>query len=1063
MVINPITNFTLRTKLIFSLIILLMFSVSLSALDPSRKVSQYMFKSWDQADGLPQNTVTAVLQTRDGYIWAGTQEGIARFNGKKFTSFTKDNDPVIKSDYIIALLESVDGTLWAGSREGLLAYRNGKFTCYSKKNGLTNDLIRSLAEDNDGVIWVGTESGLFYKKGLRFKKFEASGSDRVNCLCNDPYNGKVFFGTNNGLFFIKDNIMDNVDLGKTLTANIVRDILVISENEILVATMGSGVARIKDGVMDFTSMEEGLSSSNIVKLIEDSNGNIWAGCDEAGGVNRINKNGIENLTENDGFQSDSVYDFIEDSEGNLWVGNVRGLVRISDGKVKMITTREGLDSNYINPVLVTGDNIYVGTDKGINLINKDIVTSYKKGVYGELKIFSFYQDSSGNLWIGSFGKGVFRDNSAGVKHFTMKDGLPNDTIFSITEDKKGNIWFGTMGGLVSYKDGVFRSYLKDEGLSNLIIYYLMADSRGDLWICTGGGGVDRLSDGKFRNFSAEDGLSDNFAVSLYEDEDKNIWVGTANGLNLIRDDKIFVINKENGLYNNVAFTILEDSKGTFWMSSNKGIYSIQRSDLLDITNGKREKIECSVLTHEDGMSGSECAGGFSPSGWITERGELLIPSPSGLVVIDPEKIRINNNKPPVEIDEVIVDGVLVDHSNGEVNIASDSEKLDIRFSVLSYSTISRNRVSYILEGNDKNWEQLDHSREWMAHYTNLPPGNFKFRVKGANGDGVWNEAGTFLNIYIEPFFWETTWFKGIGLILFSLFSYLIISLLKKYITVLAFWKEKHYIGHYKLIEKIGSGGMGEVYKAKDVLSKDKIYAVKILREDLFGDKEQIQRLKNEGIIIDRLEHEYIVKIFERGEYSGGIYIVMELLSGVPLNRFTGKGNKNSISDIMEIMYQVTDALTFIHGKNITHRDLKPENVMIDRSVEGTLAIKLLDFGLARIDTFTKLTQTGAVMGSIHYLSPEQLTGTGISDKSDIFSAGIIFYELLAGEKPFKGETAVEIMQSILTREPESTDSIREEIPDKVFGILKKMLSKDPRERPSAIELRELFKKYSKQF
>lgn len=1060
MVIIPYDKYIFRTKLIFSLIIILISSASLSALDPSRKVSQYMFKSWDQADGLPQNTVISLIQTRDGYIWIGTQEGLARFNGKRFVSFTKDSEPDIRNDYFTDLFEDNAGTLWAGSREGLLAYRNESFKYYSKGEGLTNDFVRTISQDESGVLWVGTESGLFYRDGEKFVKYAEMGNERINMITNDPFNNKIFFGTDNGLFFVKDMLLDNVDLGRKLTANIVRDILVISENEIMVATMGAGVIRIKDGIMTSISINEGLSNNNIFRISKDSDGNIWTCCDETGGINRINANGIQNLNEWDGLLINSVYDLIEDKEGSIWVGATRGLVRIRNGKVKMITIRDGLLSNNVNPIIGIGDQIYIGTNRGINVMNSSELKIYREDIYKDLKIFTFYKASDGSFWIGTYGKGVFREHLQGVDHFTMKDGLPNDTIFSITGDSNGNIWFGTLGGLASFRNGKFKIYKKEDGLSNLIIYYLMADSRGYLWVCTGGGGVDRFRDGKFRNFSVKDGLSDNFAISIYEDADRNIWVGTANGLNLIRDDKIFAINKEHGLYNNVAFTILEDKTGKLWMSSNKGIYNVKRSELLELADGEKEKIVCEVLTSEDGMAESECSGGFSPSGWITDKNDILIASIAGVVVIDPEGIKNNKKKPPVVIDKVTVDGVPVDHFKGIVNIASDLDKLDIRFSVLSYSTISRNRVSYILEGNDRKWVNLDQSREWIAHYTNLSPGKYKFRVKGSNGDGIWNEAGTFLNIYIKPFFWETTWFKGIGLIFFSLFSYFMISLLKKYITVLTFWKEKHYIGHYKLLEKIGSGGMGAVYKAKDLLSKDKLYAIKVLREDLFGDKEQVLRLKNEGIIIDRLEHKNIVKIFERGEYSGGIYIVMELLAGVPLSRFTGKDIGNTISDITEIMFRITDTLAFIHGKNITHRDMKPENVMIDKKGDGKLDLKLLDFGLARIDTFTKLTQTGAVMGSIHYLSPEQLRGERISDKSDIFSTGIIFYELLTGEKPFKGETPVEIMQSILTREPELIDKFRKEIPDKITNILKRMLSKDPQERPSALELRELLKNYT---
>ncbi len=1037
------------------------YPISLVALDPSRSVTQYMIQSWNQLDGIPQNTIMSVIQTRNGYIWVGTQEGLARFNGKKFVEFTKGNNPVFVNDYIVTLFEDKNGTLWIGSREGLLEYKNGKFRRYSKKDGLLDDLVRSIGQDNKGIVWVGTESGLFYKGKSKFVKFEKLENERINVIENDHYNGKIFFGTDNGLFFIKNMQLSSVNLGEKFTANIIRDVLVVSEDEIMVATMGSGIIRVRDGVMSNISAEFGLLSKNVFKIIKDRDGNYWTGCDGVGGMNRISGSMVEYLSEKEGLINNSIYDIFEDSEGNLWVATSQGLTKITNGKVKMVTKKEGLLSNYVNPVIEIKDRIYIGTDRGISVMKNNKVKSYNESLFKDCKIFSFYYDKRGSLWIGTYGNGLFREKDGKVEHFTVKDGLSNDTVFSITGDRDGNIWLGTMGGLSSFKNGRFKSYKKEDGLSNLIIYNLMVDSNGFLWICTGGGGVDRFKDGKFRNYSTEEGLSDKFAVSVYEDSDGIIWIGTANGLNVIRNNKIFVVNVKNGLFNGVAFTIVEDPYGTFWMSSNKGIYYIKRDELLNFIDKKIDKVECGVLTRDDGMADSECSGGFSPSGWLTKKGEILIASPKGMVIVEPEKMMDKKKESPVIIDEIIIDGKKVVPKNGLLKMRSDVKKLKIGFSVLSFHSIPKNKVKYFLEGYDIKWEQLDNSREWMAHYTNLSSGKYKFIVKGANGDGKWNESGAYLDIDIVPFFWETLWFRIIMLLFFSLLSYFIISLLKKYITVLAFWKEKHYIGHYKLTDKIGSGGMGSVFKATDIFLKNKLYAIKVLREDFFGNKEQILRLKNEGIIIDRLRHQNIVKIFERGEYSGGIYIVMELLGGQSLSNYIKTEKKLIISEAIEIMFQISDALSYIHSKNITHRDMKPDNIMVERDSTGKTVVKLLDFGLARIDTFTKLTQTGSIMGSIHYLSPEQLTGGKVSDKSDMFSTGIIFYELLKGEKPFNGNTTVEIMQSILTEEPDIKNDPNEGILNELFDIIKKMLSKNPDKRPSAIQLKDTIIKIKK--
>ncbi len=287
------------------------------------------------------------------------------------------------------------------------------------------------------------------------------------------------------------------------------------------------------------------------------------------------------------------------------------------------------------------------------------------------------------------------------------------------------------------------------------------------------------------------------------------------------------------------------------------------------------------------------------------------------------------------------------------------------------------------------------------------------------------------------------------IIVFILALIIVLQFFKKYRYLLSFWKKKNYIGHYKVMDKIASGGMGIIYKAHDILDKSRTFAVKVLRDEYSSDEIQKKRFKNEASIIDQFNHPNIVKVIERGESSGNLYIVMELLNGKTLSEIIKEEGKLTIGTVLNILSQVTDALVKIHRKNIIHRDLKPENIMIIKTPENPHFVKLLDFGLAKTKAFSRLTKTGIILGTIFYLSPEQILDSGVSAASDVYSMGIICCEMLTGQKPFGGDTEDNVISQILNNEPLQPSRFRSDIPKKLNQLIKKMISKNPQERPSA--------------
>jgi tetratricopeptide (TPR) repeat protein len=278
---------------------------------------------------------------------------------------------------------------------------------------------------------------------------------------------------------------------------------------------------------------------------------------------------------------------------------------------------------------------------------------------------------------------------------------------------------------------------------------------------------------------------------------------------------------------------------------------------------------------------------------------------------------------------------------------------------------------------------------------------------------------------------------------------IIFLLFKKYLYLFAFWKKQKYIGGYRLMEIIGSGGMGTVYHAHNIRDKSETAAVKILNDEFFKDENTRKRFKQEGTIIESLDHPNIVKIYERGEYKDRLYIAMEYLRGKTLAEKIEEQGRIPPAQCLPIMIRIADALAFIHEKSIIHRDLKPENIMLTQRDNGPDLVKLLDFGLARTRFQTQLTRTGILLGTIAYMSPEQVTSRPSSTASDVYALGVVFYQMLTGRPAFDGDTITDIADKILRSTPEEPKKFSPEIPDILNSLIVKMLSKEPEQRPPA--------------
>lgn len=777
------------------------------SLDPNKKITQYVLDVWGIEQGLPQNTVDPIVQTRDGYLWLGTEEGLVRFDGVHFEVYDKSNVEQISNNNVLALYEDRQGNLWFGTHGGGLICldrgdsKDGKFASYTKKQGLSNDRVRAIREDRKGNLWIGTDNGLNCLKEGKFTVYttrEGLSNNSIKTIYEDR-TGNLWIGTyGGGLNRFKDGKFTAFTTGNGLSNNVVWTIHEDRQGNLWIGT-NSGLNCMRTGQFTSYTTREGLSNNNIRAIHEDREGNLWVGT-YGGGLNRLNrpdffkKEGTSIFTATAytteyGLSNDFVKVIYEDREGSLWIGTLDCLNRLKDGKFTPFTTKEGLANDMARCIYEDQEGVlWIGTTDGLNrldrLNSKDGTFTRVTTIQGLSRgyVLSICEDRKGSLWIGTY-SGLNRLVDRSFTRYTTQEGLSNDMIRCLHEDREGNLWIGTTMGLnhldLHKKDGTFTSYTTRNGLSSDEVLSIHQDREGCLWIGTTGG-LNHLDfhkkDEIFTIYTTKHGLSNEVILSLHEDREGLLWIGTESGLNRLKDEKFTGVTVKDGLLDDKIIQILEDDKGDFWFSCHKGIIQVSKKELNDFCDGKTENIHCVSYDEKDGMKSRECNGGSQPAGWKSRDGKLWFPTIKGIVMIDPNDIKINRQPPPVEIEKITADSekiqLFLSSNRKKLILSPGIERFEIHYTALSFLVPERIRFKYHLEGFDKNWHDVGTRR--TAYYTRLPPGDYTFRVIACNNDGVWNETGASVSFYLKPYFYQTLWFYMIclfGVIFFTVGIY----------------------------------------------------------------------------------------------------------------------------------------------------------------------------------------------------------------------------------------------------------------------------------------------------
>ena len=749
------------------------------------------------------NSIETIYEDKNGNLWIGTAKGLNLYDREKDRFIHHTFWP---QNLLTDILELEDGRLFITTLSRGLYLVNPKnnhtISFLDNTNNSANIdpiSINCITIDKNGFIWLGTSQ-----------------------------NGLCLLDTLNNMFIYYNNNKNNP---LSISDNHIASICTDSKDRIWIGTRNNGLDLFQyekehpeKGIFIHykhnPNDQSSISNGAVISLLADKQGYLWVGTENGGldilDLNQLDKDNCifyhyrHNPYNNFSLSNNSIHSLYQDRNGSIWIGTFGDGINIYNKlAVKFIhhthdpNNVNSLSNNFVNVFFEDDDHLWIGTEGGLNRFDKKSRT-YKHYVHdpnddktiSSNSVWAINKDSKGNIWIGTWAGGL---NLCNLKNdtftrFKYKKNIPgslgNNNIFSILEDRDENLWVATMGGginLFDHQNKTFKKYLHNENekssLSNNWIHTLFETSYGEIWL-SASNSVDLFDKEKetFLHFKHDD--NDTRSIScddvniFFEDSKKNLWIGTSRGLNVFnRNDSSFSYYlEEHGLPNDQINGILEDTHDNLWISTNNGISKFVHGI------EKPEKPIFKNYNISDGLQGNEFR---ARSCWKGQDGRMYFGGKNGFNVFHPDSLKENWYVPPVYITNFFLfnrrieigasDSLLKSNINQKQKIAFSYKQsvFSFEYAALNYVIPEKNQYAYILDGFDQDWNYVGNQR--MATYTNLDPGQYIFRVKGSNNDGIWNEEGTSIKIIITPPFWKTLWFR---IPIFLIFITLIYSIYK---------------------------------------------------------------------------------------------------------------------------------------------------------------------------------------------------------------------------------------------------------------------------------------------
>ncbi|HEV3049736.1 MAG TPA: two-component regulator propeller domain-containing protein [Longimicrobium sp.] len=709
------------------------------------------FASWGTEEGLPSNIALDIAQTRDGYLWMASYDGIVRFDGVAFRVFSEADIPGLNRASFWRVVVDSAGTLWAASeRDGLVRYAGGRWTLFGTRDGLKSDRVTALLPDTGGVLWVGTRGGVSRMRNGRIQPLPApAGMDELSVmdLARDR-DGTLWIGTTaGGVVRYRDGRYERVG-GAT---DQVTSLYAERDGTVWVGTFDAGVERMRGGEIRRLAADGAGAPRRVNSMLRDREGTLWLAAEN--GLYRMEGDRAVHVPLPGGRPIAQASSLHLDAEGNLWVGSRQGgLFRLRPTAVTTLTTADGLPHDLVSAIQGDGaDGVWIATHGGVAHRTPRGVQLYTQagGALPDAVARDLLRARNGDLWVASNG-GLTRIRDGRAVTFGARDGLPDDRVRVLWEARDGALWAGTYNGLARLRDGHFESYGPAQGLTDSYILSVFEDRRGTVWVGTQSEGLFRMAGGRFVPGPRE--LARVPVFRMMEDADGTLWVGSARGLARIRGDSVTLVNARHGLPGNAVYQALDDGRGRMWLTGSWGVGHVPRAELEAVAAGRARTVTIKQFGSRDGMAGE--ASSISRS-WQGPDGRLWFGTPAGLAVIDPARLRRNTRAPVPLIERVVVDDSVYVGA-AAVEAQPGNRRLEFHFTAASFVAPEQLRFRYRLEGYDPGWVEGGTRR--AAFYTNLPPGRYVFHVQARNEDGVQSAASARVTLRLRPYFWQTRWF-----------------------------------------------------------------------------------------------------------------------------------------------------------------------------------------------------------------------------------------------------------------------------------------------------------------
>lgn len=736
------------------------------ALDPNRHVDEYTITGWTMEDGLPHNLIQRVAQSPEGFLWIGTWEGAARFNGRSFTTFDARTVPDVDLVGVRSIVRDGDAMLFGTAQYGVFRLADGRWERVGGPDARRLQ-VTVLLRDRDGALWIGSENGLhrLNADGRLETIGTAQGlTGRLVFSLLQLADGSLAVGTERGLERVEGGAATAWGRSLGLPAAPMRSLLATRDGSLLVGG-DAGAWRIGRG----ETAARHLIGVRIEAMLEDRDGQIWLST-PGDGLLRYHDGSFQTLGAHLSLGGRGSPALFEDREGLIWVGTTNGLYRIADGPVYGIDQARGLSDGYARAIVQTRDGvIWIGHAGGLDRVHEDRVEAVPLPEIGDrpASVLALARAGDGGLWLGTYDQGVLHlpgDGGVALPRLTRADGLPADHIRALLEDPDGTLWIGTTHGLARRQGDTLRVFGRADGLPADFIRVLYRAPDGVLWIGTSAGIAALRPDGELRAWHPERDFPAMGSFDFLGDPDGTLWIASDRGLLRLRGERFTVYDHAAGLPKDTIFRILDDGRGRLWLSSNHGLFRVARDAFDALDQGRRRQLALEVFDRTDGMPSSQSNGSSAPAGWAGDDGRLWFPTAAGVAVVDPAATdRQPRGEIPIAFERIGIDGQTQPLS-AAYTLGPQVKRVAIAFAGLHFRAPRDVRYRYRMTGFDEGW--LEAGPDAEAVYTNLPPGRFRFEVQATRVPVDWGEAQAApasIDFDIRPPFWRRTGFVAVAL------------------------------------------------------------------------------------------------------------------------------------------------------------------------------------------------------------------------------------------------------------------------------------------------------------